>query len=270
MWAAQAAKLGYRWKVGNGKKVRLWEDNWLGPSSLAIQFWPLYRIVVEQGKTIADLWDGNVLKCSFRRNLSPELYGVWLEVKELVSTIHLSNDEDSLIWQFSTKGTYSSQSLYKIINFRGIHLVHIPALWSIKVPLRVLFFLWLLANNRVLTRDNLAKMREVNDPTCFFCDEKESVSHLFFHYCVAKHVWEFISVWLNRVVGTDFEFVASLRIANKNFMVCNTVTSAVIWVIWKLRNSLCFQGVPWSGMNKVFAMVGRMLRSWLPMFKLDI
>jgi hypothetical protein len=113
-------------------------------------------------------------------------------------------------------------------------------------------------------------MREVNNPTCFFCDEKESVSHLFFHYCVAKHVWEFISVWLNRVVGTDFEFVASLRIANKNFMVCNTVTSAVIWVIWKLRNSLCFQGVPWSGMNKVFAMVGRMLRSWLPMFKLDI
>jgi mannosylglycoprotein endo-beta-mannosidase len=55
IWAAHAAKLGYRWNVGNGKKVRLWEDIWLGPSSLAIQFWPLYRIVVEQGKTIADL-----------------------------------------------------------------------------------------------------------------------------------------------------------------------------------------------------------------------
>ncbi|XP_066306211.1 uncharacterized protein [Miscanthus floridulus] len=26
-------------------------------------------------------------------------------------------------------------------------------------------------------------------------------------------------------------------------------------------------GVPWSGMKKVFAIVGRMLRSWLPMFK---
>ena len=51
MWTAQAAKLGYRWRIGNGKKVRLWEDNWLGPSSLAIQFWPLYRIVVEQGES---------------------------------------------------------------------------------------------------------------------------------------------------------------------------------------------------------------------------
>jgi hypothetical protein len=27
MWATQAARLGYRWKDGNGKKVRLWEDN---------------------------------------------------------------------------------------------------------------------------------------------------------------------------------------------------------------------------------------------------
>lgn len=126
-WAAQAAKLGYRWKIGNGKKVRLREDNWLGPSSLAIQFWPLYRIVVEQGKTVADLWDGNNLKVSFRRTLSPELYQSWLEVVELVSTITLSSDQDSLIWQFSSKRTFSSQSLYKNIHFRGsIQFMFLP------------------------------------------------------------------------------------------------------------------------------------------------
>ena len=55
MWAAQAAKMGYRWKIGNGQKVRLWEDNWLGSSSLAIQFWPIYRILNEKGKFVADL-----------------------------------------------------------------------------------------------------------------------------------------------------------------------------------------------------------------------
>lgn len=27
MWAAQAARMGYKWKVGNGMKIRLWEDN---------------------------------------------------------------------------------------------------------------------------------------------------------------------------------------------------------------------------------------------------
>lgn len=55
-------------------------------------------------------------------------------VVELVSTLELSDEEDSLIWQFSSKGVYSSQSLYKIVNFRGINYVHVSAVWSLKVP----------------------------------------------------------------------------------------------------------------------------------------
>jgi len=30
MRAAQAARMGFRWKIGDGKKIRFWEDNWLG------------------------------------------------------------------------------------------------------------------------------------------------------------------------------------------------------------------------------------------------
>jgi hypothetical protein len=62
MWAAKAAKMGFRWCVGNGKKIKFWEDNWLGTSSLAIQFWELYVIVNEKTGTIADLWDGYDVK----------------------------------------------------------------------------------------------------------------------------------------------------------------------------------------------------------------
>jgi hypothetical protein len=36
LWAAKVAKMGYRWKIGNGKSIRFWEDIWLGSSSLAI------------------------------------------------------------------------------------------------------------------------------------------------------------------------------------------------------------------------------------------
>jgi hypothetical protein len=102
MWAAQAAKMGYKWKVGNGRKIRLWEDNWLGSSSLAIQFWPLYRIVNEKGKTIAELWDGVSLKCTFRRCISEDLYQSWLEVVELVGTIQFTKEADEMIWQFNS------------------------------------------------------------------------------------------------------------------------------------------------------------------------
>ena len=172
-----------------GKKVRLWENNWLGTSSLAIQFWPLYRIVNEKDKTIDELWDGTNLKCYFRRNVSENLYNSWLEIMELLSTIQLNEEEDEMVWQFTSNGMYSSQCLYKIINFRGIKPVHVSAIGASRFLLEFTSFMWLLTNNKVLTRDNLAKRRKVEDTSCLFCSEKESVLHLVFDCVVAKQCW---------------------------------------------------------------------------------
>jgi hypothetical protein len=66
----------------------------------------------------------------------------------------------------------------------------------------------------------------VNDPTCHFCEERELISHLFFHCCIVVKVWEFVSA--SRTIGADFEFVASLWLTNKKFMVCNIVSSTVL------------------------------------------
>jgi hypothetical protein len=38
MWAAAAAKAGYKWHVGNGRRVLFWEDIWLGNCSLTVLF----------------------------------------------------------------------------------------------------------------------------------------------------------------------------------------------------------------------------------------
>jgi hypothetical protein len=35
---AKATSMGFRWKIGDGKRVKFWEDNWIGPSSLAVQY----------------------------------------------------------------------------------------------------------------------------------------------------------------------------------------------------------------------------------------
>jgi hypothetical protein len=69
LWAARAAKMGYRWKIGNGRSVKFWEDHWFGSCSLAIQFGDLYLIVNEQNISAADVWDGRQLKLTFRRSV---------------------------------------------------------------------------------------------------------------------------------------------------------------------------------------------------------
>lgn len=92
----------------------------------------------------------------------------------------ISDEQDEMIWTFNSKGVYSSQSLYKVINNRGVIPVHLPAIWNLKIPPRVHFFLWLLTKNKVLTRDNVSKRKSVDDERCLFCSEKETIIHLFF------------------------------------------------------------------------------------------
>jgi len=71
-------------------------------------------------------------------------------------------------------------SLYSIVNSRRVILVYEPAVWKLSIPPRIHIFLWLLSKNKLLTGDNLGRRRELDDQTCLFCCEAESVNHLFF------------------------------------------------------------------------------------------
>jgi hypothetical protein len=55
--------------------------------------------------------------------------------------------------------------------------------------------LWLLSNNRLLTyRDNLGKKRKLEDSSCLFRSDSESINHQFFECVVAKRAWNIIYV----------------------------------------------------------------------------
>ena len=195
---------------------------------------------------------------------------LWWELLSLLDEVSLSEEEDHIVWNYTSSGRYEVQSLYAVISFRGVAPIYVSSVWKLRIPPRVQFFLWLVSNNRVLTRDNLAKRREVSDPTCLLCNEMESVTHLFFECCVAKLVWSSISDLLGVNLGESFESVAHLWLANKRHELTNVFSSSVIWSIWKLRNEICFQGVPWTGIRRLLLMVVKMTRRWVPMLKQEL
>ena len=55
----------------------------------------------------------------------------------------------------------------------------VHAVWKLIVPPRVRIFLWLMSKGKLLTRDNLVKRKHLNDKSCLFCSEEESIYHLF-------------------------------------------------------------------------------------------
>lgn len=67
-------------------------------------------------------------------------------------------------------------------------MVHSPAVWDLKFPPIVQFFLWIVSQNKILTCDSLAKRKELDDLSCLFCTEEESVHH-FFYCVVAEQLW---------------------------------------------------------------------------------
>jgi hypothetical protein len=86
---------------------------------------------------------------------------------QIASAIQFS-EENTIVWQYQSSGKYYVQTLHAIVNNRGVRHIFTPVIWKIPVPSRLHVFLWLLANNKVLTRDNLVKRRPVNDKTCLF------------------------------------------------------------------------------------------------------
>ena len=106
--------------------------------------------------------------------------------------------------------------------------IHIPAVWQLNVPPRVHIFLWLLYNNKLLTRDNLQKKkRDAEDKSCLFCCEEESINHLFFDCCVSKLIWGWISEVTEIQVGVDFESIGRWWISNNKNAVLNCTCAAL-------------------------------------------
>jgi hypothetical protein len=54
--------------------------------------------VNEQNKTVAGLWDGENLKCTFRWCVDIRLFNMWEELVSLITTIEFSADEDAMVW----------------------------------------------------------------------------------------------------------------------------------------------------------------------------
>ena len=185
----------------------------------------------------------------------------WYQLVEITSSLTLTNETDALVWQLENRGVYSTSSLYHVINFRGVQPVFVPSVWKLKVPPKIHVFMWLLANNKLMTRDNLRKRHIIKPLECVFCSEAETCSHLFFDCVVSRQIWPLVSNHFGVDTGADFESVARLWIANKKHSALNTANAAVLWCIWKYRNSMIFNTTMWTSIKQVMRLILKTIKN---------
>jgi hypothetical protein len=141
--------------------------------------------------TVAQVKAGEVI-FQFRRWLYDDLATCWNQIWYDVLNFSLSNEPDKISWIFEKSGRFSVKSVYNGLTKNDSGLYH-KKIWKGKIPPKIKFFMWLLTNDAILTRDNLVKRKWVGDPSCLFCDSAESVDHLFFQCPVAKVIWSIVA-----------------------------------------------------------------------------
>lgn len=101
-------KYGSRWRIGNGQKVRIWEDKWLPTPSMYRVSSP--RLFMHPDIRVGELinkneacWETEVVTTLFL----PHEADV---IRSIPISVHLL--EDKLIWALSPNGSFSVRSAY--------------------------------------------------------------------------------------------------------------------------------------------------------------
>jgi hypothetical protein len=228
--------------IGNGNSTRFWEDTWLGETPLATQYPSLYNIVQHKEAYVATMLQSNPLNIQFRRSLVGARWEAWLHLVRRLMDVNLSDESDSIHWKLTPNVIFSVKSIYlDLIDSspipKSIHIL------KIKVPLRIKIFMWFVHKEVILTKDNLAKHNWEGSQRCCFCDQDETIKHLFLDCPLATLLWRSIRIASNitppnsihTLFGTWLNGVEPNTARHIRIGVC-----ALLWVIWNCGNDMVF------------------------------
>jgi len=197
-----------RWEVGDGKKIRIWEDKWLDNIPLAYKFPRLYSISLDTCCTLsqAGAWYNNCWswKMRWRRNLFVwecslvDLLMQSLENKRL--TREGGVKADKWIWRYVDSMEFSVKAAYLVLlgeeNVEGEEVF--ASFWNLKTLPSTQFMAWRVLCNVIPTKDNILRcgLLLISD-RCPLCGvEEESVRHLFFECRISWRIWGMCLKWL--------------------------------------------------------------------------
>jgi hypothetical protein len=195
--SSNLVKNGLVWRVGNGKKVRIWKDMWLPtPTTYMVHSPPN---LLDPQATVSQLidvdtkwWNEALLEQLFSRE---EVISI-----QLVS-LSTTNQEDTFIWKGTAKGLFLVRSAFHLEKEREVASKaegssHVRcssiwrSIWQQKIPNVEKHFLWSACHEILPTKANLFLRKVTMDPYCPICErDEETAYHALWQCPVANDVW---------------------------------------------------------------------------------
>lgn len=212
----------FYWRIGNGRTVLFGIDIWCGNMPLKQGFLRLFRLTRYKESSVADFfrfaglcrYDWNEF---FTRSLLGREEVMRRELVERVSGMVLISDmEDKLCWANDKNEEFLVKKCSELlISDEGVDInFSCDKFWKLNVPPTVRSFLWMLAIDRIPSKEFLVKIGvNLHDisVSCPWCEsELEKTSHLFFKCKYIEGFWIKIFDWWevvwNQVDGFEYFF----------------------------------------------------------------
>ena len=264
-------KLGAKFALGEGSRIRFWTDWWTGSAPLQARFPRLFAISSDPAVLVSQAFhDGWDLR--FRRVFGEEEANQWTQLRLEIEDLSPSVGQDSVSWALEAAGVFSSHSLYmKLV--QGATVLHANDIWAISVPLKVRIFLWQLARGRLPSNEQIQHRHGKSDGKCSMCGQPESVDHIFFSCVLPRFAWSatrsILGVAWNPSSFADW-FAIIQRFRGNTRRALWVLFACQCWALWTTRNKFTIESkFPKKPANVLFKML-ILLQQWRPLRKAQV
>nr|XP_043639521.1 uncharacterized protein LOC122610613 [Erigeron canadensis] len=175
--------------------------------------------------------------------------------------IHLTDRDDSWMWNVTGQDSFSVRQLRPIIDHALLPSEPINTRWNPLVPKKINVFLWRLVRDRLPSRFNLSRRGlDISSISCPIClAHVENSVHTFVTWSFAAEVYNLITKWLHMDISKDRTAIILEWIQNnlypKKFKRLLEATYFVWWwSLWKHRNQTLYNGV-WKVVSLSFTLL---------------
>lgn len=248
--AKQLVEDGLAWRIGDGKRIDITRDKWIG--------------VLDQHRTSSHLPDElinakvenliNSTNMTWKSNLIQSIFNGDEARKILAIPLGNQTTPDRMIWRHNKQGHFTVRTAYHAAVKLCSETARAQAsssvqtewwrkLWDIKCIPRVRLFIWKACQNALPIKNNLYRRKCVDDPICPLCGEEvETVEHLMLRCPMTYPVWYTCPLRIDVKAWRESSFKNFLWSYMKdNPKECVGLLSYVAWEVWRARNAAIFE-----------------------------
>ena len=244
---------GLRWSIGNGQRVKFWDDIWATNGDPLINYTVASIPVSMRNMLVADCVDqnGNWLWNRFNSFLNNHAV---LRIASMAPPSSMRG-EDRMYWGASNSGNFTVQTAYQVLtNFCPAEdCQDWQQLWKWKGPQSVRMFLWLLCHDRLKTGCELARRHLDVEALCGRCHaDVENSLHAIRDCGYSRGVWrklipaprqhDFFSYPLRQWIMTNLR----RRVSDMGSLFWPVMFGIAAWRIWYWRNQVMFNNKSWN------------------------